>query len=309
MLGSELGARELSRKVLSYVLFLLVLLSLIPLLADKGARKQASSPAVNLESPVDTSPFSAEESSALGGVELDKPSLVVDSDDYLDPQAGQIFLVSAKFRLIELPAVGVREKIVVKYDGNNKPYPGWAIALHRFSSSARPSVYWKNIKGEGGWYTFNAVSLNPGKWYVITLLARGGDFLSVYLEKLPAKTGGIEGESVSVANSVADSSRSISFCGGFDVSDAGLAKTASPLIVSGLIVNGKGGGVEVESLLIASPPLGRPTVEEVKRIIAGGPAAAIHQGIDPADLLLWITPNGKDLSRFSRSVTRVEKRR
>lgn len=110
--------------------------------------------------------------------------------DALDPVPGRSFLVSVGFRMARELDEGDRQIILSKYDGKQSPFPGWAIAVRRYSTSVRPEVYWRDKRGNGGWFTFDRLSFPPqvssleSAWCSVLLVWKPSGELFLYFSQV-----------------------------------------------------------------------------------------------------------------------------
>lgn len=214
------------------------------------------------------------------------------ADKLLDPQDGQYFLVSTVVRFDELPEVGQRENLIAKYESKNFPYYGWALGIHRFETSIRPAVYWKDSQGKGGWFTFNSINLSKRKYYAITLVAKDGEFIQLYAEELNV----LQDKEVFNAKefAVKNPARS-SFKGAYS-----LAKIAAPKSEQNLLFGTykKRFSAFVSNLLIATPS--SLELSTIERQIKGG-AETLVGSLKANEIQLWIK-DGADHSSFKRAL-------
>lgn len=222
----------------------------------------------------------------------DDDSFAFDSDPQLDPVADKTFLISVVVRFHQLPRPKERQKIVYKYSRDIRPYPGWALTVKSFGTHFRPEVYWQGLKGKGGWYTLGEIDIGEGQSYSISLLAREGQFLSGYIERLPEP-----GEKNAVNLKV---QREASFVGGYDVSKTKDVRSDKALGVRSGYLVGKRGQIEVSQLIIAQLDFGPQSIEDAKVLLSGGPMG-LQQKLPTASVKLLFL-NGEDRSQYGRKV-------
>ena len=123
---------------------------------------------------------------------------VVDST-HLDPEAGRDFIVSGWFNFRRLPSNGETMLLMTKFDAAAPSKSGYALALTRTGNIIRPTVYWRNVRGKGGWQEFSELTIEPKQWVMLSLSAHEGTLLGVHAvtfdEKGKARVqvlGGIE---------------------------------------------------------------------------------------------------------------------
>lgn len=224
------------------------------------------------------------------------------ADRAFDPSAGAPFIVSVAFQLEELPTKRKRRKLIYKYDADKAPYQGWALALHRLTTSLRPELYWQGADGKGGWYSFEELKLTPGKRYAVTLYAAPGRSISLFIEELRGEGGGggaERGEKDPV-------SRGAVFLGGFELPADQLPATESELFVMSAAATAGGLHADMGPVLIASPaempfdaPAGR---EQLAELFRGGPDKLASR-LDADQIALWIDESKTDRSRHARVST------
>lgn len=251
------------------------------------------------------SPPSSEGSSAY---------LTVASHELLDPADGKIFIISARFTLESLPKVGKRSRIAMKYDNRVKPYPGWALAIRRFDTSIRPEMYWESGDGKGGWLTFDHVSLKRGTEYNLTLLARGRDLMSIYLEELSAPPAGAApaGDDDEDDSPAGVRGSGVVFAGGYPLNDMNTPRTGAPLYFAPQSSRGGEFRGSLHELLVAQVdefPLKR---ERLSEELHGGTKALIKL-IEPGSRSLWVTeqagaatPKDSSAHQFPISISEVK---
>lgn len=155
----------------------------------------------------------------------------VDSDPMLDPgESDSCFIVSFDFSYRTLPPVGVRQKLIAKYDKDHQPYDGWAIAFNRRKTSLRPEIYLRSTDGRGGWFVFDDVVLSPGAVYSLTLFVSRREGISLFIQHrgtedvLRAKIGSSELQGLKPSfdgNAI--------FLGGHRIADIEAVQTTAPL--------------------------------------------------------------------------------
>lgn len=214
----------------------------------------------------------------------------------LDAAPDEPFLVSFLVRFDELPEEGYRHNLVAKYSGSTRPYPGWAVGVHRRSTSLRLEVYWRDALGSGGWFPFDSVSLVPKKWYALSLVARPRQSLALFIQDIdtPFDDDGAEGRELRTGSRV-------KFVGGHDVSDVGIPGTDAHLVLGATRQGKEGFTGNVALVLIAHPKALASSAEEFRRALDGGPTHIVKK-LHPEEISLWITERGTDESRFASAV-------
>ncbi len=233
-------------------------------------------------------------------------SIVVDSDESLGPNPEKTFVVSFFLRFAELPEVGRRQKFIAKYDRAHSPYAGWAIAFRRLRTSQRPEVYWQDLSGKGGWFSFEAWEFKPHTWYSLTMLARPEDYLGLFVQELNISSlgssiGSATGSSFGPSPS-GDGLKKIKFLGGFSLSGLSCPATSGPLEVGVRGPRPGNASSEVAEILVARSNVLPNDREELSSLLSGG-SIHLSQVLPVADISLWIDEKGVDKSHFSRKLS------
>lgn len=217
----------------------------------------------------------------------------VAADKLLDPEEGKYFVVSTVVRFDELPEVGKRENLIAKYESKSSPYYGWALGIHRFRTSTRPAVYWKDRQGKGGWFTFNSINLAKRKYYAITVVVKDREFIQLYAEELNV----LQDKEVFTAKNPdleKTAARSL-FKGAYSLAEVGTPSSDQSLLFG---TYKKGFSAFVSNLLIAEP--NNLQLAKIEEFIKGG-AEKLVSSLDEKEILLWIK-DGEDLSSFKRTL-------
>ena len=230
----------------------------------------------------------------------------VPADLSLDPVPGKYFIVSLQVKLGSLPRVGKRQRLAAKYSNRDVPYPGWAIAVRRLSTSTRPEVYWQNKEGKGGWYTFENMRFSKRRWYNLTLIARDQDLLSLYAEELEEDgTSADEADDDGEAEDTNTlSAQGVRFLGGYNLSEVRLVPTDAPVEVAPRSGDSSGFRGELRNFLIAQPERLPPKQVKLMEFVTGG-VAEIAGRLEAEEIGLWIDDEGKDRSSAQRAVSLV----
>lgn len=96
------------------------------------------------------------------------------------PEEGKYFVLSVGFELNSLPKS--RASIISYMTGGNNPI-GYGLSIKTFETSFRPQVYWHGGDSKGGFYTFGEYEFRAKQRYVLTIVGRPGEYLSLYLEE------------------------------------------------------------------------------------------------------------------------------
>ncbi len=239
-----------------------------------------------------------------GSIDPDSSFVVVPTARELDPQEGKTFVVSFLLRFNRFPPVGVRSKIIFKYAASVVPYPGWAIAWRNVSTSLRPEVYWQDPSGVGGWFSFDDVPLNLNTWYSVTLFARPDEFLSLYVgehqETPNVMHGGDSAEAR--AETLPATALTMSYAGGYSMQDIGTAFTDDSLHIRAGDSAESDISVDVSEVIVGYGGAMPRSIKQTKSLLAAGSESVVkYLGTD--GLSLWLDAEGKDRSRFARSVS------
>lgn len=257
-----------------------------------------------LESSAGTDQLAEESEVKLEAGEITSSYVSVASDETLDPLPGKAFLVSFIMHFERLPEKGNQQKIVYKYASNNAPYPGWAVAVRHRESSLRPEVYWRGADGNGGWFAFEEIEFDTGACYAVSLIAQGGAFISLYVQRIPSPSHHRSDRNDEVSDAVQNEivSSEVVFAGGYDVADIRISPTEGDLRYFTSAQNSrKGCRGSVSQVLISRSDRLPKSLEEVKSFISGGVPALVQQ-LPPIEIGLWIDESGTDRSRYSRTV-------
>jgi len=223
----------------------------------------------------------------------------VASDESLDPRPDRYFVVSVDFKISSLPRTGRRQKLVAKYSGNDSPYPGWAVAIRRLNTSTRPEVYWQDQSGTGGWYTFDNVRFEKNQWYSMTLVARDGELLSLYLQQLTFQPSSTPSEDEEEPSSLGVGAK---FIGGYNLAGQIATPTAAALEFSPPFSENNEFRGEIKHILLARPEKLPQRNEKLRGFLEGG-AGEIANRVEQAEVGLFIDETGRDQSAAQRAVS------
>lgn len=216
-------------------------------------------------------------------------SLSIESDLTLDPVFDNVFIVSFFLKLKALPVVNVRHNIVEKYQRQARVHSGWAIGVKTFATSfSRFEVFWLDLQGRGGWFTFNSYPMQVDQWYALTLLAVPSKNMQLYLQPVFSPDG-------------VNSDVSPVFLGGYSLKDLSLPQSPDNLKIGVIRQKEKEFKGEVSHLLIANIEKSLINLEQVPEIINGGPSK-LFSSINLDDISLWMKQYGIDESRHRRKI-------
>lgn len=231
----------------------------------------------------------------------DAKLLSIESTPQLDPTRGQVFVVSLELRFERLPGSDFRQNIAAKYQATSSPYAGWAIAVHKFRTALRPEIYWKDGEGLGGWLSFNDYNFVPNQSYAITLLAKAGEFINLYVEELSEPIDSVDGASGINIEPKSDASRiGVQFLGGHNANNVALPRSSAALLVGSMNYGEKAFRGDVSSVLVGTiPEFPGKYGTDAKKLLAGGPVQLINR-LKQEQVELFISASGVDESRFHR---------
>ncbi len=110
-------------------------------------------------------------------IQDDRHSIIIPSKKEFSPDQSKVTVISFYFYQETPPVFNRRQKLIIHYQEDKIPYPGWAIAFRRFPSSSRFEFYVKDKNGAGGWFSFEGVHLEKNKWYAITFALKTNEFI------------------------------------------------------------------------------------------------------------------------------------
>ncbi|MCB0344666.1 MAG: hypothetical protein KDD66_06100 [Bdellovibrionales bacterium] len=224
----------------------------------------------------------------------------INSYPELDAAVDKNFLVSFLVRFDELPDTTYRHNLIAKYARNKRPYPGWAVGVHRRATSLRVEAYWRDAKGAGGWFPFDSISLTPKKWYAVSLVIQPRNSLAIYVQDVGAPFESPQSGVLSFGEKLRTNAPA-KFEGGYDISEIGVPATNAELVLGATRQGKEGFRGNVALVLLARPDDLGKSVEEHVRILDGGPSHIVGK-LRPEDVSLWITESGSDESRFQSKI-------
>ena len=256
----------------------------------------------------------AEDNADDGGAELpdQRPGAgffaSIASGSEMDPIAGKGFLLSVLVRIDQLPNNDQRQKIVSKFV-ETQPLVGWSLALRRYNGIVRPEVYYRGNNGKGGWYPFEQVQIDPNAWYNVSLIVNPGDWMVLFWEPaipgaenvLGDMQGGSERQALVDAVAADNGKKTVVFLGGHDLKDVEPPATSADLLFGAKRAKGIFYG-EVGAVLVAWLDGIPGKRNELRDLVTGG-APGIERRLNQQAIGLLVNRQGKDLSRFGRSVT------
>jgi len=221
----------------------------------------------------------------LSALAAQEPVAFIDSaesNEVLDPKDGSLFIVSLNFKLEG--SVSVADKsvsLVSKVTIDKDTARGWEVVLRREKTSLRAGVFWQG-EGGGGSYIFDEVKIIKDKYYTLSLIAKTGEYLALYLEEV--------------------GSSNVIFLGGYDISKRITPKTLAPLTIKRPREKRRNFNGEVIEVLIANVTSQMPKdIAQCKKLLQGGAEGIVRQ-IKEDEISLWYSPREVDASRFKRKI-------
>lgn len=226
----------------------------------------------------------------------------IDSSPELNPSSDNYFVVSFLVRFYDLPQDRQRHNIIEKYDSEHFPYPGWAIGITKINGLIRPQVYWRDGYGHGGWFTFDSFDCTVNNWYAVTLVTRGNQYLSVYVEPFGERLTSPTGASSWNISDRHASSRVV-FLGGHPTFDVAPPATGALLELAVTKANGKSFKGDVELFLVAAPREFGDDVTHLQDYLSGGPLGLRSQ-LKATEVAISINSTWRDESQYAREIKR-----
>lgn len=228
-------------------------------------------------------------------------SVATDAD--LDPKPGKYFVASVVLTMTAPPRTGKRQKFLWKYGGATKANPGWALAIRRFSTSIRPEVYWQGEDGKGGWFVFDRVRLRHNRWFALTLVAKAGEFMSMYVQEVGLPAGSDAAPAAETAQDTDDPMLADEplFLGGYALPGVVVSPSTEPLSLAPRVFDSGDFRGSVRSLLVASPDRLPKNRDRLIGLLSGGPdeiAGRLAEG----ELGIWVRDDGLDHSARARVI-------
>lgn len=131
---------------------------------------------VSAKDPDDSDPFFPQAFTVSGP----RMTLRVGHIDELNPSLDRDFLLIGWFKVRAMPRSGDRTVLLSKFDKKTRFRRGYALALLRDGEHLRPSVYWADNQGHGGWYNFSDFEVNQRSWFMLAVSFYGGKFLGLH---------------------------------------------------------------------------------------------------------------------------------
>lgn len=217
----------------------------------------------------------------------------VDADSWLDPAEKTAFLLSFFVKFERLPREGMRHSIVSKFDGRNKPFPGWSIALKRRKTSLRPEVYLRSSEGKGGWFVFDSYPFETEHWYILSVVIVPEGYISFYVQHV--------GSQAQIATQKDQQMQQVVFAGGYPTEELKAPFTVAPLVLGARRRAEKAFLGEVAQVLVAGPKDLPRNINETKELLNGGGPYIVSR-LENDEVFLWIGEQGKDQSQFGRTI-------
>ena len=199
-----------------------------------------------------------------------------------DPEEGKYFIVSTVFDLTTLPKAQDRVSIFSKLSNFGRSPVGYGLSLRGFQTSIRPQLYWSAGEGDGGFYTFGAYDFKPRRRYALTLVARTGEFVSLYLQERSRK--------FSKEFPRGEVTSKVVFLGGYDLK--GVATPTNNALFNYKVLEEAGRGTQVGVLaaFVASTEKLKDSIDKLTVSLTGAPeslAELLANSINSKEVKLW----------------------
>ena len=133
-------------------------------------------------SELENSPTTDETASLLNIKKITSNLFEVQGD--LNPVEGEMYILSAQFRILKDVDQRIRERLAYKYGELENEYIGWAISLKRYYKQTRPELYWKGRYGEDGWLTFDNYEFKTDHSYKLAYIIYPKNYALCYVYDL-----------------------------------------------------------------------------------------------------------------------------
>ncbi len=206
----------------------------------------------------------------------------------LDPSKDRDFLLVSWFSLRRIPEQGERFILVSKYEADSDSRQGYSIALDGDKGFVRPSIYWRDEKGRGGWFEFASLDIQPEQWLMLAVSFRQSRYLGLHLVS-PTESG----QHIEPV-----------LLGGYDLSGQNLPLNSSDLLYGASRTRFPGllGPIAIFAPDDLSSVLSR-TLKELGARPLELPASLKGENV------LWLHDTREDLSKFRHKIESVQLRR
>ena len=207
------------------------------------------------------------------------------SSDF-DPNAQADFILTLRVRANSEPRLSKRQGFIRKYNQAGSKAHGWAFALKRFDASIRPELYMNDEQGKGEWYTFESVSVQPGKWLQFFLVRRVDGSTGLFFRR--------ENEDVVTIRSL----------GGYDTAQIDISSNQAELFVTPPLVETPEFKGEVEDIMVIRPeglPRSEPKLVKLLAEYVLKPESTFSK----EEVKLFVRTDMRDHSVFAHPLTAI----
>lgn len=193
------------------------------------------------------------------------------------PEEGKYFILSVGFEIQALPKS--RVSIVSQMSGGNNPV-GYGLSIKAFETSYRPQIYWHGGDGKGGFFTFGDFEFRPRQRYVMTIIGRPGEYISLYLEE----RGRVPREDYPLG----EPSKRVRFLGGHELTGIATPSRAGSINFRTPEDYGEGRGdfAKVFGVFVANATSIPDSREKLERFLIGAPESIVKE-IPRGETLVW----------------------
>lgn len=194
----------------------------------------------------------------------------------LDPKPDRGFVASILFMMERLPPEDSRYSIATKISNESRYNLGWGMFIKRFETSVRPEVYWQGA-ADGAGTVLERYDFRPRIFYALTLVARPGEYLGVYVQPLGSaplyRDRNLRSTADEAYRAEKDSKHGpVSFLGGADLAELKLPESSTALTFGVARKNSRGLSGWVREVLVAYPKTLPKTISDYQNFLDGGPS-------------------------------------
>ena len=210
----------------------------------------------------------------------------VQNSTELNPAQGKDFFFGGWFQFKRLPAVGETMLLLTKFDASLNSKAGYALGLIRSEKDIKPAVYWRNVRGKGGWYEFSPLDFSDRGWTFFAVTVRGGKLLGLHTAE-PDRRGKIR----------------LKLSGGFELAEEVFPENSVSLVLGSNTATGFQGRIGPFGI-ISSESQDAETWLDALTQIAGRPDR-LPSMFSKNDLLLWTLGSKIDSSPAAHEIQPV----
>ena len=144
--------------------------------------------------------------------------------------------INLRFKIKGLQGKNLRHLLIHRYSSNQYPYPGWAVAVKVGNEKFRPQFYYRNSRGQGGWFSFQEVAFNESDEYNLIIGLSHGKYVLGYLVTNSYLGGNFD--------------KKVEFIGGLEITDIVVNSLSSEMIVNHIVAIERDLSIEVKSFLL-----------------------------------------------------------